>query len=602
MEIKSKVIHEKTSGSSRLLTLENGMELEVHRYACVSEGDTLILNKKNENSIYVVCENGFAQIYPFYCEKEFLRIGNKKYLVNVKEITTKEELDGYRYLSRFHYRGKKFYGRRAPLIITSQNSFFPKVLGYIDIASSFIMNKSRYELFNAPFKDDTGEISWEKWDMHTRKKYTNVIVRIARCVVHPEFRGLGLGQLLVSHSFTFSKNHWQIARLRPLFLEITADMLKFIPFVQKAGMIYIGKTQGNLRRIKRDMEYILTNFRRVEKGEILRKDSGAIVELQLKYAEKAKKILKKNNMNLEDFISLIPLEEKLSLENYAFFHGLLRFPKPTYMKGLTPEAQKYIERRVKHLKINNDEINFTFGITPLKRPIELKNVTLEFISSVTSSPKTIAIQEAFGILPEQLNTLVFTKLNIKIKPKQIVLICGASGSGKTTFLKLLTQELKNNNNVLLTGKIVIPPDVKIGKFKTLSSNRPLIELFGDRNISKAIYILNSAGLSEAYIYLRKFNELSKGQQYRAMMAKVIDSKANLWIADEFCSTLDPITANIVSANIRKHARKVGATVVVAAPHYESFIHSLRPDLIIKLMGNESRTYKRDEFFSLIESE
>lgn len=595
MGLKLKVTYERKTGPYKYLQLENGENIIVQRYACVSKGDTLVFEENGK--IYVECKNGLAQISPPYYEREILEIGNKKYLIKIKEITSKEELDGYKYLSSFHYRGKNFYGRRAPLVIVSENSIFPKVLGYIDIASSFYMSKSRYELFNAPFKDDYGEISWERWDMPTMRKYTNVVARIARCVVHPEFRGLGLGQLLVSHSFIFSRYHWQISNLRPLFLEITADMLKFLPFAQKAGMVYIGKTQGNIKRVKKDLEYILRNLERVENGEILRKESGAMVELQLKYAEKAKKILNKNNMSLKDFISLIPLEEKLALKNYTFFHELLRFPKPTYMRGLTNKAQEFVESRVEFLKIENEKPEFTFDITPLKNPIIFRNLTLKFISSVPNSQKTVAVQEAFGILPEQLNTVVFKDLNITIEPRQVVLVCGASGSGKTTFLKLLTQEL--GSNVLLTGKVIIPPEALIGKFAKLPSNKPLVELFGGKSISKAIYILNMAGLSEAYIYLRKFDELSKGQQYRAMLAKIMDSKANLWVADEFCSTLDPIAANIVAGNVRKQAKKIGATVVVAAPHYESFINSLQPDTVIKLSADGSKVYTGEEFISLI---
>jgi ABC-type ATPase with predicted acetyltransferase domain len=138
--------------------------------------------------------------------------------------------------------------------------------------------------------------------------------------------------------------------------------------------------------------------------------------------------------------------------------------------------------------------------------------------------------------------------------------------------------------------------MKVGTLEKLPGNRPLVEIFGKKDLKRAIYLLNMAGLSEAYLYLKKFDELSSGQQYRAMIAKMIDSERNVWIADEFCSTLDAPTAFTVAHNLRKLSRKFGSTVIVSAPHCTNFIDALQPDQVVYLMsGREYRLFDGPEF-------
>jgi hypothetical protein len=82
--------------------------------------------------------------------------------------------------------------------------------------------------------------------------------------------------------------------------------------------------------------------------------------------------------------------------------------------------------------------------------------------------------------------------------------------------------------------------------------------------------------------LKRFDQLSAGQQYRAMLARMISSGSNLWAADEFCVNLDPVAANCVATRLRRLAKKLGAALIVATPHPETVAHSLKPDLVVRL--------------------
>ncbi|MGK6902233.1 hypothetical protein MMF79_00027805 [Klebsiella pneumoniae] len=62
------------------------------------------------------------------------------------------------------------------------------------------------------------------------------------------------------------------------------------------------------------------------------------------------------------------------------------------------------------------------------------------------------------------------------------------------------------------------------------------------------------------------SEMSDGQKYRLKIAKLIESGAKVWAADEFGAVLDRVTAQVVASNLQRAARKVGATVMVAMTH------------------------------------
>jgi ABC-type phosphate/phosphonate transport system ATPase subunit/GNAT superfamily N-acetyltransferase len=565
--------------------LANQRALQTHRYCCLGPGDDVVL--RGSNRAHARCGNGRAQILPVYKAKDALTIGTRTIGLTIKEIQTKEELDGYHQLEEYHYRGKALHGRRVPLIVRCADPLLPLVLGYIELATAFIMNRPRAVLLDDEFQEATGDISWTRWKKATVQEYTNLVVRIARTVVSPEFRGLGLARILVKHAARFARRHWHVGKLKPLFLEITADMLRYVPFVESAGMHYIGDTQGNLARVNEDMKYILKNFSRVKKGEILKQESAGIVDLQVFYATCLKQIEREQSVPQERLLKLLLRSpHRLSDENWTLLHRIFRLPKPTFVLGLTPTAERFVRKRVRQLGLpSRYPAQRPVVRTPtLDAAIQLRNCTLELSAPLIRTRATRKIQQAFGVSRDMLTTTLFADLSFAIRPGDVVLICGPSGAGKTTLLSLLTQRLINpsGDQAGLTGTIEAPEGVTVRTLGPLSSSRPLVNSLGQRAFEHALFALNVSGLAEAHLYVKRFRELSNGQRYRAMVAKLIASEADVWIADEFCATLDPITANIVSRNLRRCAKELGVTVILAAASWSEFIHELRPDTVVHL--------------------
>ena len=87
-----------------------------------------------------------------------------------------------------------------------------------------------------------------------------------------------------------------------------------------------------------------------------------------------------------------------------------------------------------------------------------------------------------------------------------------------------------------------------------------------------------AGLSEAHTLLRSPAELSEGQQFRFRVAKFLASDADVLLADEFCATLDRVTAKLVAWQLGKFVRTGGAKAVIAATTHED----LGEDLAVRI--------------------
>ena len=359
------------------------------------------------------------------------------------------------------------------------------------------------------------------------------LVRIPRVVIHPEFRGLGLGVLTAKHLMEYAREYWDINGFKPIMAEVIASMTEYHKFFEGAGFIRLGNTLGS--------------------------QGGIIPE----YGKGS-------------------WQSRPNHDKYNFFND--NTPKPylvyPFTKKMSRTINKYLENASVPLLIKR--IPVTKKIAGSNTVI-FKNVSATYKAHNGLTARSEKVKRAFAVDSTQMYSPVIKDFSMKINAGDVVLITGASGSGKSTLMKFFIQPVNELTSSLdIVGEISgieVPGTAKLDT--NWNDELPLIDQVGD-TIASGIALLNDVGLAEAHLYLKKPGQISDGQKYRFAVARLCDSKRNWWIADEFASTLDPLTASIVSKGLRKRAYKYGATVILAAPHIQNFLGSLIPNRLVKL--------------------
>ena len=184
--------------------------------------------------------------------------------------------------------------------------------------------------------------------------------------------------------------------------------------------------------------------------------------------------------------------------------------------------------------------------------------------------RTIEVAKAFGIgVDEEKVFHVFREFEVEIEPGDIVYVTGESGSGKSVLLKAVARELAKHPEF---GGVITDEDVEV------KPREILIHGVGV-DAADAMRILSHVGLNEAYLFLRRYRELSDGQKYRYKLAKAFWSGKKTIIFDEFASTLDRVTARVVAYLAQKFCRRHGLTLIAATTH-EDLLEDLNPNLLI----------------------
>jgi ABC-type ATPase with predicted acetyltransferase domain len=191
-----------------------------------------------------------------------------------------------------------------------------------------------------------------------------------------------------------------------------------------------------------------------------------------------------------------------------------------------------------------------------------------FTSAVERTDRVLEIAEAFGLGLDDKEFVIFDNQEIPVEQGDVVYITGQSGSGKSLALRELKKQM-SEKGMQVSDIDEVP----------LDNSKPLIDQIG-KNTTEALTLLSIAGLNDAYLFVRKPNELSDGQRYRFRLAKIIESGAKVWVADEFLAVLDRVTAKVIAFNLQKIARKMGATLMVATTHTD-MVEDLAPNLYIE---------------------
>ena len=143
----------------------------------------------------------------------------------------------------------------------------------------------------------------------------------------------------------------------------------------------------------------------------------------------------------------------------------------------------------------------------------------------------------------------------------ILLICGKSGSGKSTIL----------NEVYGTSKPIM-----------YDYSKCVISQFPRLTEEEVCDLLSSMGLASVPTWLRKPQELSNGERARLDIAKAIyDANGGVVLLDEYTSVVNRSAAKSMSHALQRYARQKGLKIIIASCHFD-IVEWLQPDYMFNL--------------------
>ena len=194
-------------------------------------------------------------------------------------------------------------------------------------------------------------------------------------------------------------------------------------------------------------------------------------------------------------------------------------------------------------------------------------------------------------------TIALDHVNVHIRKGEFVFIVGASGAGKSSFIKLLfREELPTSGELVVNGQDVVHmehdqvPYLRRGLGVIFQDYRLLPDKTVYENVAFAMQVIEAprrfmqrsvntvldiVGLRDKY---RSFpSQLSGGEQQRVAIARAIVNNPAIVIADEPTGNLDPETSWDIM-EIFERVNRAGTTIVMAT-HDRNIVDTMKRRVI-----------------------
>lgn len=231
-------------------------------------------------------------------------------------------------------------------------------------------------------------------------------------------------------------------------------------------------------------------------------------------------------------------------------------------------------------------------------------------SSQNLGKPVITFDKVTKIYEAQPHNPALENISLHIYPGEFVFLVGHSGSGKSTFIKLLTRELKPTK-----GHIYVA-DEDLGQMRNwrvpflrrnigcvfqdfkLLANKTVFEnvAFALEVIGKSRHVIRTqvpevirlVGLQDK---LQKYpDQLSGGEQQRVSIARAIVNRPPLLVCDEPTGNLDPQNSRGIM-DLLERINRTGTTVLVAT-HDREMVDNMRRRVVALDRGRLTRDQDR----------
>jgi len=189
-------------------------------------------------------------------------------------------------------------------------------------------------------------------------------------------------------------------------------------------------------------------------------------------------------------------------------------------------------------------------------------------------------------------------LSLSINKGEFVFVIGSSGSGKSTFIKLLYREEKPTQGIVNVGGVNV---AKLRNGKVYKLRRKLGIVFQDFKLlpkltvyENVAFALEVMGMKEKDIRpkvleaidhvglkdkLKSFpDQLSGGEQQRVCIARALVNEPKLLICDEPTGNLDPKTSKEIMDVLNNINKELGTTIIMAT-HDKEIVNRMKKRVI-----------------------
>ena len=227
-----------------------------------------------------------------------------------------------------------------------------------------------------------------------------------------------------------------------------------------------------------------------------------------------------------------------------------------------------------------------------------------------SGTPVITFDHVTKVYPAQPNKPALNDVSLQIFAGEFVFLVGHSGSGKTTFIRMLIREVKpTQGHIYIADEDLanmrnwrVPylrrnigcvfQDFQLLPNKTVFENVAFaLEVIGkSRHVIKTQVpeVLRLVGLQDKLN--KRPDQLSGGEQQRVSIARAIVNRPPILICDEPTGNLDPQTSRGIM-DLLERINRTGTTVVVAT-HDREMVDNMRRRVIALDRGNLTRDQDR----------
>lgn len=240
---------------------------------------------------------------------------------------------------------------------------------------------------------------------------------------------------------------------------------------------------------------------------------------------------------------------------------------------------------------------------------QLPDLDVETVSQPTGTP-VITFDHVSKVYPAQPSKPALHDISVQVYAGEFVFLVGHSGSGKSTFIRMIIREIKpSEGHIYIADEDLssmrnwrVPylrrnigcvfQDFKLLPNKTVFENVAFaLEVIGkSRHVIKTQVpeVLRLVGLQDKLN--KRPDQLSGGEQQRVSIARAIVNRPPLLICDEPTGNLDPQTSRGIM-DLLERINRTGTTVLVAT-HDREMVDNMRRRVIALDKGRVTRDQDR----------